>query len=134
MLEANALKPTGKLAQDSEAWMAALQRRAVSKVSQSEKETLARVKRTWEELYKFVHYNELSFEDLGIVALEKFLFEGSAQARVLAAVKWMENNLHLKWPIQDIIQPSKAGSRKYTSQATCAEPAMVAKLEEAIVT
>jgi hypothetical protein len=49
MTQANALKPTGKLGEDKEAWQAALRRRAIVKVERSEKETLARVQRTWQE-------------------------------------------------------------------------------------
>ena len=133
MTKAEALKPTGKLSEDKEAWQAALRRRAAAKVEQSEKETLTRVQRTWQELASFADRHDLHIGELGVVALEKFLYENGAQARAIAAVKWMKNNLHLQWPVHDIIQPTKAAGKNYKSQATCAEPAMVAKLEEAIV-
>jgi hypothetical protein len=129
MTQANALKPTGKLGEDKEAWQAALRRRAIVKVEQSEKATLARVQRTWQELVCFTQRNDLGIEDLGVVALEKFLYEGEAQARTTAAMRWMKNNLHLQWPIQDVIQPTKTGIQRCSSQATCAEPAMVVRLE-----
>ena len=136
MTRAEALKPAddkANLKATKAAWQAALQRRAVVRVEQSEKETLTRVQRTWEELSNFAERGDLHIAELGVVSLESFLYEGNAQARALAALRWMKNNLYLKWPIQDLIQPAKSGPVKhYSSQATCAEPAMVAKLEEAI--
>ena len=130
MTKAGALKERGC---SEAAWQASLQRRAVARVEKSEKETLTRVQRTWEELASFAQRDGLHIAELGVVSLETFLFEGEAQARALAALRWMRNNLYLKWPIQDLMKPEKSGPIKhYSSQATCAEPAMVAKLEEAI--
>ena len=132
MTRAEALKPADDKANrqaTKAAWEAALHRRAVVRVEKSEKETLTRVQRTWEELSSFAQRGNLHIAELGVVSLESFLYEGEAQARELAALRWMKNNLYLKWPIHDLIQPAKSGPVKhYSSQATCAEPAMVARL------
>ena len=135
------------------AWQKALQRRAVGRADQSEEETLTGVQRTWEELVSFAQRDnrqeyitelgvaEMDKEERAMVMLESFLYESKAQARAMAALRWMKNNLYLKWPIQELTQPAKSKYlqpsstttlKHYNSQATCAEPVMIAKLEEAI--
>ena len=49
-------------------------------MEQSEKETLARVQRTQQEQASFTHRNDLH-GNLGVVALEKFLYEVEAHRR-----------------------------------------------------
>jgi hypothetical protein len=114
-------------------WQAALRRRASARVGQSEKETLTRVQETWDELTSFARRGDLHIADLGVESLEDFLDESEAQARALAALRWMKCNLYLTWPVQNLLQPERNGPGKHhISQAACAKPAMVARLEEVI--
>ena len=64
MTKAEAFKPAGKLGEDREAWQAALKRRATARVEQSEKETLTRVQKTWQELASFADRHDLHVGDL----------------------------------------------------------------------
>ena len=70
MVAAEALEPAGLQAGGLEGWMEALQRRAVKRAAQSEKATLARVEKTWQELRTFLATIQLKLRDVEVVALE----------------------------------------------------------------
>ena len=95
MQETGALKPQGAMATDLEGWRESLERRATRSVETSERGTLGRVERTWRELQTFIAMKGIVPGELGVVALECFLFASSAPSRVYAAMQWMRNNLQL---------------------------------------
>ena len=78
--------------------------------------------------------SEATFSDMSAVALEAFVYQSSAKTRVITSIKWLCNNLHLRWPLEDIEQP-KVGRGSGTigmeaRQTPAAQPMMFVHLED----
>ena len=127
------LRPSSKMRDDVKGWRQSLERRAELRATQSEKATLDRAQKTWQELRVFLSRHGLGLHEVEAATLERFLHDGSAQSRAYAALRWMKNNLHLSLPLDAMIAPKSRTNGPARGHACCAEPAMVEALEAAVI-
>ena len=126
MAQVDALHPTTEVAVNR-------QKRAEARAADSERATLAKVQRTWQELKCYTACERLSLEDLAIEELEEFINKSESPERRLSALQWICNNLNAQWPISKVTPPARRQVvQGHSTPATTVLPVMIAKLEEQI--
>ena len=76
-------------------WTRSLTRRAERKVDLSEQKTISGALATWKELEGYLTVNKLRLRDVGVVELEKFIFDNPSSSRAWAGMHWLLSLIHI---------------------------------------